>query len=244
MTAARSPKSAARQRVERQLERLAELPADATIASLVPRDEDPNRLTIRIGRFAVGPVHAQDAETLGLAPESPLDADLRSRLAEALAREAARADALRMLRARARAKHDLIRRLCRKGHERAHAAAAAERLERVGLIDDEALARDRAEQLAAANRLGPRAAESRLRTMGIDAPTSARAVTGAYEDVDLLDQAAEAARKRLRSMGSRLDPETRTRRLFGFLARRGYDHEICRLAIARALAPPPPEEAP
>jgi SOS response regulatory protein OraA/RecX len=45
----------------------------------------------------------------------------------------------------------------------------------------------------------------------------------------------EAARKRLRSLGS-LDALTRRRRLYAFLARRGHDGAAIQRALARVLA--------
>jgi regulatory protein len=169
----------------------------------------------------------------------PAGEDLAARLAAALAREAARTDALRLLRARARAAQDLISRLVHKGHARADAAAAVERLGRAGLIDDEALARDRAERLAAGARLGPRAAQVKLRALGLGGGVSAEAVSDAFRGVDLLAQATEAARRRAASLRASVDEQTLRRRLFGYLARRGYDHDTCRQAVEQALGSAP-----
>lgn len=232
-------KSATRRRLEAQLERLGTLGPDACVASLRPLAEDSTRFNVRIGRVQVGPVHAEDIEALGLAVGAPASGGLLERLGAALAREAARTDALRLLRARARTRHDLIGRLMRKGHDRADAASAVDRLARVGLVDDASLARDRAERLASGARLGPRGAEARLRTMGLGAALSAEAVAGAYAGVDLLEQATSTARKRAASLSPDLDDRTRRARLFGFLARRGYDHETCRGAVERALGSAP-----
>jgi regulatory protein len=231
----RSAQSASRQRLDAQLAQLAELAPDTKVASIKPLPADPGRLSIRIGRAQFGPVNADDIDSLGLSVGAPAAEQARTRLGEAIAREAARTDALRLLRAKARSRQDLIGRLTRKGHERVHAAAAVERLERVGLLDDAALAKDRAERMAEVGRLGPRGAQAKLRTLGLSSPVSTEAVQGAYAGVDLVAQATDAARRRARSMGERLDDETRRRRLYGFLARRGYDHETCRRAVDQTL---------
>jgi regulatory protein len=215
------------------------------IRSVRPEGGDQNRFRVRIGRAAFGPVHAADIDALGLSAGDALDGQTRDGLAEAMAREAARSEALRLLRTRARSRGDLARRLARKGHDRQAAAAALDRLARVGLIDDAALAADRAEALASRGRAGPRAAEQRLRASGIEQPIAARAVRAAYEGVDLQEHAAEAARKRARTLSDRLDPATRRRRLYGFLARRGYDHETCAHAVEQALGHDPrPDDEP
>jgi regulatory protein len=231
----RPTKSAAAQRLETQLERLGDLPADTPVSAVRPMGEDATRFLVRFGRAQFGPVHGEDVHALGLVVGAAAEREARERLAAALAREAARSDALRLLRARARAKQDLIGRLLKKGHQRVHAAAAVERLERAGLIDDAALARHRAERLVEAGRVGPRGAEAKLRGAGLSQPVTSEAVTGAFAGVDLLEQATAAATRRARSMGAGLDDATRRRRLFGFLARRGYDHETCRRAVERAL---------
>ncbi|HZW09022.1 MAG TPA: RecX family transcriptional regulator [Phycisphaerales bacterium] len=233
----RSTKSAACQRLETQLARLADLPGDAPVTAIRPLGEDATRFQVRIGRAQFGPIHGEDIGGLGLRVGSPVGRAAGEALVAALAREAARGEALRLLRTRARAKQDLIARLVKKGHQRLHAAAAVERLERVGLIDDASLARDRAARLAEAGRLGPRGAEAKLRGAGLVAPVAKDAVAGAFRGVDLVEQAAAAAERRARSMAG-LDEPTRRRRLFGFLARRGYDHDTCRQAVARALGAP------
>ena len=64
-----------------------------------------------------------------------------------------------------------------------------------------------------------------------------RAVSDAAIDAVFADEAVDqrsiveaAARKKLRSLG-KLDPAVRRRRLYGFLARRGYDGEDIRTAM-------------
>ena len=237
----RTAQSAARRRCEEQLARLDALPLDAKVNAIRPMGDDQSRLTVRVGRARFGPVHAVDRDGLGLSPGASLDAAARGRLADALAREAARADALRLLGTRSRSRRDLLHRLTQKGHDRGSAGSALDRLERVGLSDDESPARDRATGLADSGRAGPRAAEGKLRAIGIDGPTAAAAVREAYAQTDLLAQATEAAHRRARTFPTALDRPTRQRRLFGFLARRGYDHDTCRRAAQAALGGPDPD---
>lgn len=221
--------------MDEQLARLEALPPGAAITALKPTGEDGIRFTIRVGKVQVGPIHADDVRELGLRIGLPLAGPVASGLGDALAREAARADALRLLRARPRSKRDLVRRLGLKGHDRIHAAATADRLERAGLLDDAALAEERAQTLADSGRAAPRVAEVKLRALGLESPVATKAVREAYQGLDLLQQATEAARKRLRGLGPGLDDDTRRRRLWGYLARRGYDHEICRRALDAVL---------
>ncbi|MBK7405622.1 MAG: regulatory protein RecX [Phycisphaerales bacterium] len=227
--------SAARRRVDEQIARLDGLAPDATVTALRPTGEDAARFNLKVGRVQVGPIHADDVQQLGLRVGLPIDGAVLSALGAALAREAARADAMRLLRARPRSKMDLVRRLTIKGHEREHAGAAADRLERAGLINDEALAATRAENLAETGKAAPRAAEVKLRALGLASPVATKAVREAFQGLDLVAQATEAARKRVRALGPAIDEATRRRRVWGYLARRGYDHETCRRALDDAL---------
>ncbi|MCC7387667.1 MAG: RecX family transcriptional regulator [Phycisphaerales bacterium] len=238
MATSGNKQSATRRRCEEQLARLEELPADAAVTALRPVGEDDPRVVVRVGKWRFGPLHAADRDTLGLTVGDRLDAPARARLGAALSREAARTDALALLRTRSRSRRDLLHRLALKGHPLDDATAALDRLARVGLLDDGSLARDRAGVMADSGRTGPRAAEVKLRSLGIAGPVAAEAVRDAYAGADLLEQATELAHKRARSFGASLDREARQRRLYGYLARRGYDHDICRRATEAALGRP------
>lgn len=232
----KSSQSATVRRLLQQRERLEQLPPDEPVRGVRPMGNDQTRFAIKIARNAFGPVHAKDLGALGVEIGQPLDEPARERLLDALAREAARGDALRLLRTRARAKRDLLFRLSRKGHDKAAAAEALERLAAVGLIDDEAFAETRAGSLARAGGAGPRLAENKLRAQGVDGTLAGKAVREAFAEVDLLERATAAAHKRARALSPTLDAETRRRRLYGFLARRGYDHGTCMRATDAALA--------
>ncbi len=238
-----SPHSAAVRRLHEQRERLDELPLDEPVRAVRAVGDgrsasggDQTRFAVKIARRSFGPVHAKDLDTLGIVVGKPLSRDARARLADALAREAARSDALRLLSTRARAARDLLNRLARKGHDPTPAAEALERLAAVGLIDDEAFAETRALSLVRAKAAGPRAAEHKLRAQGIDPTLAGNAVREAFAEVDLLERATAAARKRARALPPTLDEPTRRRRLYGFLARRGYDHATSMNATTAALA--------
>jgi regulatory protein len=56
------------------------------------------------------------------------------------------------------------------------------------------------------------------------------------EAVDETELVEQAARKKLRTL-ERLDPAVRRRRLYAFLARRGYQGDAIRAVMARVLAP-------
>src|SRR6266536_2690094 len=91
----------------------------------------------------------------------------RSAAAWAASADAAHAAALRLLEARARTRLELEQRLEQRGFEARAVAAALDRLAEVGLVDDQAFARDLAEIRAAEGVDAPRIALD-LRDRGVD----------------------------------------------------------------------------
>ncbi len=158
-------------------------------------------------------------------------------LGEALAREAALLAtydrALRMLAFRARATGELRRNLVRKGEEPPLVDAAIERLTRAGFLDDGAFARQFARTRAAAGRASKRRIQAELARRGVSRETADAAIAEVFDEdaVDEGEAAVEVARRKHRSLVS-LEPAVRHRRLYAFLARRGYDGEHIRRAIA------------
>lgn len=212
-----------------------ELPREATVTSVAPTRDQTGRVTIGVGRVRVGPIDALTAHELGIREGCVLDGAARGALVEAVETQLARQDAIRLIRARARSARELMDRLALKGHSRAAARNAVDRLVRAGVVDDETLASNTAQRLASRRDLSPRAAEIRLRARGIEASTARRAAEGAFQGTDLEEQALGLARKRLRTIPSGTDPRAAARRVLGYLARRGYDHETCRRAVEQAM---------
>lgn len=141
--------------------------------------------------------------------------------------------ALGLLAVRQRSRRELERRLVQAGFEPEEVADELERLERVGLLDDEAFARAVVE-----SRMGFRG-ESRRVVAG----KLAQAGVAADVAIGALDEAPEAEEDRAQRLADAkaarfagLDPKVAQQRLYGFLARRGYGHEIARQAASRALA--------
>ena len=140
--------------------------------------------------------------------------------------------ALRLLAVRSRSRHELHARLLRAGYEADEVEAALSDLEAVGLIDDERFARELAEHHRRRG-MGRRAGMSALRSKGVDRDLAERTVDEVQPDDDA-ELAFELARARLERLRS-LSPDVVSRRLFGFLVRRGYEPQIARSAVQRAL---------
>jgi regulatory protein len=141
--------------------------------------------------------------------------------------------ALNMLAARPRSSRDLERQLIRKGETPDDVRSAIARLIDAGLLNDATFAR----QLVRSKLLGSGHSARRLRQelgkRGITGEVADRAVRDVVkeEEIDERVLVEQVARKKLRSLG-RLGTPARERRLFAFLARRGYDTDVIRQTIA------------
>ena len=141
--------------------------------------------------------------------------------------------ALGLLAVRQRSRRELERRLVQAGFEAQEVDEELDRLERVGLIDDEAFARAVVE-----SRTGSRGESSRVVSMHLTragvSPELARAALGETVEDDEARATRLAATKARRLAG--LDPNVAFQRLYGFLARRGYAPDVARGAARRALS--------
>jgi regulatory protein len=140
--------------------------------------------------------------------------------------------ALRLLSVRPRSRRELELRLLRAGFEGEEVRDELERLETVGLIDDERFAREFAEHQLVARRAGRRAVASGLAAKGVDRETVERILAEAPEDdAERAEELARARAERLRSVA----PDKAYGRLVSFLVRRGHDPETARRAARSAL---------
>ncbi len=149
--------------------------------------------------------------------------------------------------ARIRAENVAMRALTRRSHSRAELERLLrsrelsegavqhelDRLERVGLLDDAALAQHLVGVLQERKGLGRSAIAAELSRRQLESSAVAYAlelVDGAEES----GRAEELAVKRARQLTS-LDHDTAVRRLTGFLQRKGYSGSVVRAAVERAL---------
>jgi regulatory protein len=140
--------------------------------------------------------------------------------------------ALDMLEARARAVTELRRLLIKKGEPPEDVDAAIERLRTTGLLDDANFARQLTRSKALGGGHSRRRIQQELAKRGVARDVSDEAIEEVFEEESIDEPTAieRVARKKMRLLGG-LDPATQKRRLFGFLARRGYNSD----AIARVL---------
>jgi len=136
---------------------------------------------------------------------------------------------------RPRSRRELERRLLGARFEPSEVEDVLVRLERVGLVDDEAFARQFAEHRFGSRKEGSRAVAQGLRAAGIESSLAEAVSRGASEDDE--ERAADLARSRVSRL-SGVSPEKAFARLSSLLMRRGYGPQIARSAARKALEIP------
>jgi len=202
-----------------------------TITAITPAPRHPGRFELLVDGKAYATLSLEAIERLQLAVGREVGG-----LAERIAAEAAQLKvydrALNMLAFRGRASRELARSLERKGEPRELVSRAIERLTEQGLLDDSAFA----ESFTRAKVLGAQQSRRRvqqdLARKGVAREVSDAAIATVFEEeqVDQRQIVEQAARKKLASL-RKLEPMVRRRRLYAFLARRGYDADDIRLAM-------------
>ncbi len=142
---------------------------------------------------------------------------------------------LATLSARARSSADLKRWLKTKEFTEVEIAPTLEKLSALGLLDDLAFARSFARsRLAPSRGFGPRRVSAELARKGVPRSITEQVLSEfqlereeadehAREMGETVESAVEqAAAKKLKTL-AQLEPEVRKRRLYGYLARRGFD---------------------
>ena len=195
-----------------------------TISSILPSPKRPGRFAITIDGTLAVVISLEAVERLKLATGGAVD----DALAAVLEREAAQLRtydrALDVLALRARSAADLRRTLVRKGEPPELVDLAVERLLNAGFLDDASFARQFARSRVLGAGLSRRQIASELARRGIARDIAATAIEEVFgeERVDEEATLERLARKKLGTLG-RLDAFTQRRRLYAFLARRGYD---------------------
>ena len=132
--------------------------------------------------------------------------------------------ALNLLSARPYAIKALHRKLIQKEYSAADADDAIRRLVDAGLLDDAKFAEQYARSKILSTGASKRRLQQDLYRKGIKPDVATNAITQVIDDeeIDIAAVVERVARKKLAQLGD-LEPLVLRRRLFGFLARRGYD---------------------
>lgn len=203
-----------------------------------PTDESPSGSAAeRLARAREALADAEAAEAAGTTAQIVArDADVPESAradAEPDPHDVARQIVLRQLTMAPRTRQQLADKLRQKGCDDDVAAVVLDRMVEVGLVDDAAYARMLVRSRQESRGLARRALSQELRRKGV--PDAL--IEGALADVEPDSErgrARELVDKRLRTMRG-LDKTVQTRRLAGFLARKGYDSAVAFQVIREAL---------
>ncbi len=195
----------------------------SVISAIVPAPRQPGRVIIEVDGRSYATISVEAVGRLRLVVGGSIDGKQEQIAADVAEGEVAR-KALDMLAIRARSTQELVRSLVRKGADPAVVQHVADRLTAQGLLNDSGFA----ESFARSKVLGARQSRRRVQ-QGLARKGVARAVADAAidtvfgeEDVDPRAIVRDAAKKKLRGL-AKLEPVVRKRRLYGYLARRGYE---------------------
>lgn len=173
-----------------------------------------------------------DQETFlrsGLEPGDEItDEELRE-LIKASDAQRANEKALYLLEYRSHTKKELTEKIARTAASWEAARAAADHMEELGLIDDQAYARDYAQELFRHKRYGPMRVRQELRRKGIDSQLVGELLEE-YGDEALLEENVRTVLER-RYSGWQEDEKIR-RRAFAALQRLGYTYEQIRQGMS------------
>ena len=203
------------------------------VTAVIPDARREGRLAVLVDGQPAAIVSLDDIERLNLHVGATIDP---AALSEADADCALYDRALRLLAARSRSAAEIRRRLRRDG-------AVADRIERVigalvsrGFLDDAAHARAVTRSRVRGRGTSARRIEQELRRQGVPADVATEAIGEVFADesIDEATVALTVARKRAALLADLPAPVQR-RRLYGFLARRGYSPDIVRAAVEAAL---------
>lgn len=204
------------------------VPRPGRITAITPQRHDPERVSIFLdGEFAFG-LHADLVLEHGLYPGLDLDEPTAQILVVDDEIRRAIATALSALSYRARSEGEIAQRLRQKGFSQESIDATLERLRGWRYVDDHDFASRWIENRQEHRPRSERMLSQELRQKGVDPSTIADTIAGA--DIDEVADARELVVKQRAKLSS-LDPETQTRRISGFLSRRGYAWGVIRRAL-------------
>jgi regulatory protein len=186
---------------------------------------------IRVGRKVVATLAHSKVVDMGLHVGQVWDDALAQEVGHAAVYDKALKQALNRLNRRAMSRYDLDFKLKKLEYEQPVRESVLDRLTELGFLDDEAYGRALIEATMRQKPAGPQLLRQKLFQKGVDRSLIERLVSEATDAQDLAPGAVELARKKLRTL-TRFDLQTRKRRLYGLLARRGFNPDTISSVMA------------
>lgn len=202
-------------------------PSEGTISALKVQKRNPQRVNVYLdGEFAFGLTRITAA---WLHVGQQLSSEKVKQLKAQDTQEVAYQRALRLLSFRPRSSSEIRKRLNRLGFAEEAIDHVLVRLMRSGLVDDARFAKEWAENRNEFRPRSRRALEYEMRQRGLEREDIDRALEGLDEN----SLALQAARKHARKLQG-LPASDFRRKLYGFLARRGFGYDTAKPAVEQA----------
>ena len=205
------------------------------VTAVKPVRTDPGRVKVYVDRKLVADVPAEVAGRLGARVGAAADAGMMDELREAGDEAKAHRYALWLIGRQAMSRRAMEIRLGKKGYGGEVSRRVVDRLVGAGLIDDAETARAVVRATLARGAAGERRLRAQLMKKQVPRELADAAIGEALEGVDLAEQARELALRRVRTYPAKLDAQAKQRRLYGYLARRGFGPDVCMRATRDAL---------
>ena len=167
------------------------------------------------------------------------DANLEAVVRNGAARLATYDRALNALTSRARSAKELERWLANKKQPREFIAPTIEKLTELGFLNDAEFAKQFARSRAVGRGMSKRRIQAELARRGVSRELADIALAEVIdeEQIDESAQIQAIAAKKMRSL-SKLAPDVQRRRLYGFLARKGYSPDLVMSTVRSLLRNP------
>lgn len=224
-----------KEKTEALVERIESVPPGAQIEDLRPDRKDPMRWHVVIEGTDVCAIDQRWLSEIGLRVGLEWDASIGERVCAAALFDSARSFTIASLTKWPVSETELRRKLKMRGYDGATCDEVVFDMQRIGLLDDAALAKSLARSAVRGAPAGKRLIENKLRKRGLDRESVDAAIDEVRDGLNEPEAAFALACKRLRAMPASLDAQARRRRVYGALARRGFEAEVCAEAVNRAL---------
>jgi regulatory protein len=202
------------------------------VSSVRVHPRRPERYRVEVDGKSVAVVDADIVLALGLRKGLAFTPELEAQLEAGAARLETLDRALNALSSRARSRRELERWLVQKALPPEYIPGALDALEARGFLDDAAFARGFVRDRAVNRRQSRRRIAAELGRRGVHRTLADRAIAEVFaeHEIDESAQAREAALRKVRAL-AKLEPHVAKRRLYGFLARKGFGGEAIKAGL-------------
>jgi len=209
-----------------------------TITAITPAPSSTRRAVVKVDGKPVATLSLNLISELGLGVDQPWDDRVAAKVRDAADYDRAYRAATTRLNRRQLSTYQLSQKLSQLGFASPVLDRVIARLTDAGFLNDHALGQAIIQSIMSRKPAGPRFVRAKLRQRGLPADLVDRLIQETTVDTQTaVDQATALARQRLKTLPADLDPMARRRRLWGLLARRGFDGDTIEQALSQLPQP-------